>query len=170
VIRVVLAVVFAAALLSAGLEAAEHGTRRHDETLADDRLESLASTVERFAATNDPVPPGHEGATIVARIRVPESVVVALGVATEQPARGRVAWYPEGDSRDYHQRWVDVPLRTPDGRGPLVLRAGRHRLRLSLVRVDGRAVVDVRRFRNENGTSLPHAGIRIDGRGRRLPV
>lgn len=169
-IRVVLAVVFAAGLLSVGLQAAESGRQRHDETLADDRVASLATTVERFAAANDPVPPGREGATLVTRLHVPDDVAVVLGGGDDdRPIRGQVAWHPVGSTDDTHVRWVDVALRNPAESGPLVLQGGRHRLRLSLVRVDGHTAVLVRRFTNENGTSPRHAGTRF-GSESRLPV
>lgn len=139
-IRVVLAVLLATAILGAGHQAAERGGRAEAVTLVRDEARTVAAAADRLAARNDP------GAARTVAVRVPRRrwgrprASLRLG----DDLRWRVG------NRSGRVR-TGVELRTPDG--PLRLGGGRHRLRLSLVARDGDPAVAVRRFMAEDGTT-----------------
>jgi len=138
VIRFVLAVVLAGALLSATLPAVERADRDRSAALAETELESLAATAERLAAENDPVAPaaGPAGTTVV--LEAPSRTFGKSGRFRIDNATLRFE-RPDGENRTVR---TTAPVRTPRPIvGPTV------RLRLSFVRVDGRAVVSIERER-----------------------
>jgi hypothetical protein len=133
VIRVVLAVALAAAILGLAMPSAERADRERSAALALEELERLRDAAERLAAGNDPVAPGRDPAATTVTLDPPEPTFVA-------PGRFRIA--------DDSLRWesatgrsvtvdVAVPIRID---APAVL-AERTRIGLRLVRTDGGAVV-----------------------------
>lgn len=189
-LRAVLAVALAVALLAASLPAVDGARRDHAASQVRSQLERLATAARDLAARNDPVPVGNAGATRTVTLRLPARGWHSAGVAyvaiggspendtTDTPEGDVLAWrLVGGPPRVLRVEGVD--LRTvmvagdrlaPDGR-PLVLRgSGRHRVELSLVRHRGRPVVLVRRFMPENGTNGTRArGVRAK-RERSVPV
>ncbi len=135
VVRVVLAVLLSAALLSLALPAADTARDQRAATLAAGEAEQVASAAERLARTNDPV---SRGATRPLAVRVPAGTAIRLG-------NGTLAWLQDG-----RRHRVDAAVRLA---GDLTLGSGRHRIRLSLVRRNGTAVVAVRRFKAERAAT-----------------
>ena len=129
-IRVVLAVALATALLGASLPVAERVERDRNAALATGELQRLAARADRLAADNDPVAPGDDPATATVVVRPPEPVVTDGGRLVV--GDDGLVWRP----RDGRDRSVEspVPLSVADA----VRVSERARLRLSLVRVDGR--------------------------------
>ncbi|MFC7177197.1 DUF7311 family protein [Halosegnis marinus] len=156
VVRVVLAVLLAAALVGYALPAVEDARAGRADGLARDELTDLRERVARFAERNDPAPPGTAGASLVVVVRVPRETDLGMGVG---PRGESLAWERDGRNR------VETDLSFD---GPLWLREpGRHRLRLSLVARDGEDLLLVRRFKSGNGTTTPSVRTPLD---RRLPV
>jgi hypothetical protein len=152
VIRVVLAVLLGTALLGASLAAAERAERDRNTALATDELDALATEAELLAARNDPVDPGRSPATTTVTLRPPEPTLTDGGRL--HVAEGRLVWTPRtGPNRTVRS---EVPIRVE---APLRI-ADRTDLRLSLYRVDGEAVVRVRRARIQKGRrgQRTHAG------------
>lgn len=168
-IRVALAVVLAAALVGAATPAVEDArTAATDRGLGAD-LSRVGAAAESLAAGHDPVPPRAGAARRTVRLVVP-------GAAWGRASATVVVGGPAGDGfgwrvGDGHARTVrvDVELRVwRDGTpvdGTLRFGPGRHRLVLSLVRVDGRAVVAVRGFKSDTGRSSPRVRPRRRGEG-----
>ncbi|WP_435195708.1 DUF7311 family protein [Natronomonas sp. EA1] len=162
-IRLVLAVLLTAALLGASLPAVEEGRGSRTDTLVGAELTRFERVATALRQSNDPVSLGDGGARRLVTLRVPGAswtsarATVALGGAAGQT--DRLGWSRGGTTRS---RRLPVDLRVvadgslrPDGT-PLELGPGRHRLALGLVRVDGRAVVTVRRFKRWNGMTPTH--------------
>jgi len=183
VLRAVLAVALAVALLAASLPAVDRARRDHADSQVRGQLERLATAARALAARNDPVPVGDAGATRALTLRLPARGWRSAGVAyvaiggvpgnatTDTPDGDVLAWrLAGGPPRVVRVEGVAVHTVAddriaPDGR-PLVLReSGRHRVELSLVRHRGRPVVLVRRFKPEDGTSPERArGVRAKRR------
>ncbi|MDR9380855.1 MAG: hypothetical protein RI560_04190 [Natronomonas sp.] len=135
-IRVVLAVALGAALFGIALPSAEHADRDRAAALAIDELERINATAERLAAENDPgersdAPPA---TTIV--LDPPEPTFA-------DPGRFRIdddelRWIPANGPNTTVETAVPVRIDAP------TIVADRTRLRLSLVRLDGEAVVRAR--------------------------
>lgn len=134
-IRVVLAVVLASALLGAVLPVAERAERDRNAAVATDELRGLADSAGRLAAGNDPV----------AADAVPASATVVVAAPRPRLGEGgrlvvaddRLVWQPAtGPNRTVRP---PVPLRVAS---PIRV-TDRTRLRLSLVDDDGSAVVNV---------------------------
>lgn len=149
-IRVVLAVALATALLAASLPAvdgarADRTAARLDADFAHVR-ESTATLVDREAPTRTDV----AGARRVLTIHVPRSSWTTVAVDTVSVAgrsdadeRTTTLGYTLENGRQRRVR-LDVPLRTPDG--PLVFAgSGAHRLVLTLTRGHDGPVVVARR-------------------------
>ena len=135
-IRVVLAVALAAAILGLAMPSAEAADRERNAALALEELERLRDAAERLAAENDPVAPGLDPAAATVALDPPEP-------ALTDPGRIRIAddslrW----ESPTGHDGAVDaaVPIRID---APAVL-TERTRVRLTLVRTGGDAVVRLR--------------------------
>ena len=135
-IRVVLAVALASALLGIGLPSAERADRERSAALAIDELESVNDTAARLAAENDPVALDRDPAAVTVAIDVPEPTFADGGRLRLRDDELR--WEPS-DGRN-HTVDPPVPFRV---RAPIVA-TDRVRIRLSFVRLDGRAVVFAR--------------------------
>lgn len=139
-IRVVLAVLLAAAIVGVTTSAAERGASARAVTLLRDEASSLAGAAERLAARNDAGAartvvvevPSRRWGRPTAHLRMNDSVRWRVGERT-----GSVG--------------TDVSLRVDDG--PIHLPAGSHRIRLRLVGRDGDPAVRLRRFIPEDATS-----------------
>lgn len=156
-IRLLLAVAITAALVGYALPAVEDARANRADALAREELTTLREQTADFAGQNDATPPGLPGPTRLAAVRVPRGTSLRIGVGSRSESlewvrdgwRGRV----ETDLR------FDESLKLDD--------SGVHRLRVSLVRRDGRTVVRVRRFKPENGTTPARVRTPFD---RRLSV
>lgn len=188
-LRAVLAVALAVALLAASLPAIDGARRDHADREVGSQLRQVGATLERFAARNDPVPPRGAGARATVRLHLPgrtwgtaRVAYVAVGGAknaTDPAGSDVLAWrVAGGPERTLRVDGIDLQVGGdgrigPDGE-PLVLHEpGRHRLVLALVSRDGRPVVLVRRFKAGNVATRPHARrARPAGSNRRqrLPV
>ncbi len=139
-IRVVLAVAVAAAIVGTSLPAAERAERDRNAALATDELDGLATTAATLVRRNDPAP---DGARATIEIRTPEPTLTEGGrfVLDDET----LAWRPaRGPNRTVEPT---VPMRIDR----LVV-ADRARLRLSFERDEGDAVVRVERPNVEEGT------------------
>lgn len=136
-IRAVLAVVLATALLGAALPVAERAERDRDAALAAGELERLADRAGRLAADNDPVPLVDNPAATTVVVRPPDPQFTDGGRVVV--ADDRLVWQPERGSNETVES--PVPIRVPSPIRVVEATA----LRLSLVRVDGEAVVRVER-------------------------
>lgn len=139
-IRVVLAVVLAAALLSVALPAVDAG--RVDRTAT--RLDAATARIERAArsllAHEDPTPPGVAGARRRVGFRLPVRSWTAVRATLRIDGEADAVTYRLAGRRPHRTTFRGVDLRTPGG--PVAFEsAGRHRLVLSLVRDDGVGVV-----------------------------
>lgn len=146
-IRVVLAVLLATAILGAAHDAAERGGRARAVALLRDEATAVAGAADRLAARND------AGAARTLDIRVPDRRWGRPGAAVRigDDVRWRVGNRTGAVETDVRLRAVD---------GPLELGGGRHRLRLSLVERGRGHAVRVRRFMAENGTTAPYVRTR----------
>lgn len=187
-LRAVLAVALAVALLAASLPAIDRAQHDHADSQVRSQLERLVTVARALAARNDPVPVGNAGATRTLTLRLPargwRSAGVAYvaiggvpGNATTDTSDGDVlAWRLTGGPPRV-VRVEDIAIHTisdgrvaPDGRPLVVRESGRHRVELSLVRHRGRPVVLVRRFKSEDGTNPGRArGVRAK-RGQSVPM
>jgi hypothetical protein len=135
VIRVVLAVVLASALLGATLPVAERAERDRNAAVATAELQRLADSAGRLSADNDPVAAGAAPASTTVVVALPRPRLVDGGRVVV--ADDRLVWQPAtGANRTVR---TPVPLRVAT---PISV-ADRARLRLSLVRGNGSAVVIV---------------------------
>lgn len=130
-IRVVLAVALAAALVGSSLPAAERAERDRNAALASDELRSIAGVAESLAASNDPT---DDGARTTLELRAPAPTLTDGGRIVI--ADDRLAWQPATGPN----RTVDagVPIRATT-----IVVDDRARLRLSLVGVDERRFVRI---------------------------
>lgn len=162
-IRVVVAVALATALLGASLPAAERVERDRNAALATNELQELATAADRLVATNDPVSASGTPAESMVVVAPPTPMLTDGGRV--EVADDRLAWLPEtGDERTVG---AAATLRVDE---PLVL-AELTRLRLRLVGTDDGPVVRVERARVEDGSrgQTPRARTApSDGRG--VPV
>lgn len=162
-LRAVLAVAVAVALLGVALPAVDRAAVGRGQSLLAGDVERLVRAVERLAADSDPVPPGARGARVVVALRLPRRSWTTAPVDYVTVGAARRGDAPDGRGRDVvayrvaggHERTVGVAVdlrAVADGRpapddSPLVLRTpGRHVLALRLVRLDGHAVVVVGRL------------------------
>jgi hypothetical protein len=164
VIRAVLSVTLAAALLAAALPALDDAARTRTAATVEADAEHLRDVATALATTDDAVPADRPGARRVVTVRLPPdslatapvehlavggrpdaaaapgSATAVTGLPTDAPdvLAYRLAGRPTQTVR------VPVDLRTPGG--PVVLReAGTHRLTLGLVRDEQGVSVVVRR-------------------------
>lgn len=144
-IRAVLAVALAVALLGVSLPAVEDVAIRRTNEEVRTALARFAGAAERLAATNDPAPGAGTGARTTVTVHVPEPgwgaapATVHVGACpgrADLPAGDRLCW--RVDDGTLHRRRTGVALR-----GDLTLGPGRHRLRLRLVGRDRVAVAEV---------------------------
>jgi hypothetical protein len=168
VIRVALAALLAAALLGAATPAVEDARTDATERGLRADLSRVGAAAETLRSRHDAVRPGAGPARRTVEIVVPAA---GWGVA---PATVTVGSGPEDDGLAWrvgdgprHAVRVGVELRIwRDGNavtGSLRLGPGRHRLVLSLVRVEGRPAVAVRGFKSDTGGSSPRVRVRRGG-------
>lgn len=142
-IRVVTAVVLAAALVAASLPAVEEVRTERTAARLDADVERMHDAARSLLATDEAVE-GIRGARRVVRIRLPPGTLTGAGVVRfELDCRPQcVAGYELADGTVTRRHLPDLPLRPPrDGLqlgGP-----GVHRLVLRLRLVDGRRVVAI---------------------------
>lgn len=147
-IRAVLAVALAAALVGAALPALEEGRHRRTEALLDAELADVRTAAASLADGDDATRPGLPGARRTVVVRIPERSTTDARVASVS-IRGRTG--DDGATLacrlaggDPLRKSLDVPVRLPGG--SIVLREpGTYRLALTLDRVGGRTVVTIRR-------------------------
>lgn len=151
IVRLVLAVVVAAALLGAAVPVVEDA--RHDlaTTIADRSVQTLADAVDDLHRSSDPVPRGVPGPIRVVQVEVPADGTITVGAATTDPAIDG----PSGDVIAYRvstnatgREPVDVDVRSvengrvsPDDDALEIRETGRVVLRYVLV--DGEPTVTV---------------------------
>lgn len=146
-IRVVLAVLLATAILGAAHHAAERGGRARADALLRDEATAVAGAADRLAARND------AGAARTLTVRVPER---RWGRPPATISVGDDVGWQIGNRTGA----VETGVRLDAAAGRLRLGAGRHRLRLTLVERGRGLVVRVRRFMAEHGTTGPHVRTR----------
>ena len=146
-LRLVLAVVLAGALLAATIPALEDGRATATDRRLRGELTSLRNVARELARTNDPVAPGRRGARRVVVLTVPDGVAAASVAYVELGGDGgsTLAYALAGGPR-HELRLGGLDVRTTgSGSGPLVLReGGRYRLALELVGVDDGPAIVVR--------------------------
>lgn len=131
-IRTVLAVLLAVALLGVSLPAADDAARRQVATRLSEEVEALATAAERLADGNDPVAPGTGGARRTVKLAVPHDRLLGPGATALVggcPVADLCFRVGRGPATGVRSR-VDV---RPTGTD-LVLGPGSHRLRLRYVR------------------------------------
>lgn len=149
-IRAVLAVLLASALLGATLPALDDARRERASVTVAEQTQTIERTARRLARTDDPT--GDAGARRVVTLSLPASDWTTAAVETlsigpaSGDAGGRIRWHVRGGST--HEAMLSVPqFRTDDG-GPLVLNGtGHHRLVLALDGRPGDPVVTIRRLK-----------------------
>ena len=159
-LRVVVTVTLAVALVAVTLPALETARRDRSDQRVTAELDRLAAAIEDVYAREAAVSPEASGAQRVVTVRLPtrswtdaEVEYVAIGAHPEHTGvdernETTFGWQVSG-ARPRTRRLADVPVEaaTPSGSdSPLVIREpGRHRLALSLVDRDGQRTVVVRR-------------------------
>ncbi len=139
-IRVVLAVALAVALLGVSLPVAERVERDRNAAVATNELQEVARTADRLAARNDPVGPSESPAGTVRVVGPPTPTVTDGGRIVV--AANRLVWAPAtGDNRT-----VDPAADLVVPSGPIVV-ATDTRVRLTLVGEAGAPAVRVERAR-----------------------
>jgi hypothetical protein len=145
VIRIVVTVLLAIAILAAALPAVEHAAADRSEEQLLASVEEIDAVALDLAESEEAVP-GTEGARRTVEVTLPADGVAAAGVerfainGTDRRYAFRV------DGRPPRERRGSVPVRTLDG-DPLVLReSGTHELVLALVEIEGERRVVVARL------------------------
>lgn len=138
-IRVVLAIALASALLGAALPTVERAERDRNAALAAGELERLTDRAERLAADNDPVEAGNDPAAMTVAVTPPQPRFTDGGRLVVRD--DRLAWWPGRGSNETVE--ASVPIRVE---APIQL-TSRTRLRLSFVRIDGEGAVRIERQR-----------------------
>lgn len=137
-IRAVLSVLVAVALLGASLPAVDDARVGRTETLVEADLRQLADEAAALAAESDAVETG-PGARRVVALRVPGRDLTTAGATVELRGKENVA-VARIEGRERVRITLDVDLRTPGGPVRLA-EPGTHRVVLELRRVDGDPVV-----------------------------
>lgn len=181
-LRAVLSVAVAAALLGVALPAADRAAVARSQSALAGEAEALSRAAERLAAGSDPVPADARGARTVVGLRLPgrswSTAAVdyfAVGAAPrgdspDGPAGDVVAYRVAGGRERRVRLSVDVRAArnghpAPEDRPLVVGEPGRHALVLRLARVDGHPVVLVGRPGAErDGASERRAGGRAPAR------
>jgi hypothetical protein len=146
VLRYVLAVVVATAILAVSLPALDAARIDRSEAAVDAELDSVVDRVERFVAEETAVPPDVAGARTVVTLNLPVRSWSAAGVdhvtlGRSSSGHARFAWSVAGGRR-HTRRVPDIRLAlAADAQTIVFSSGGRHRLRLRLVRYDGEPVV-----------------------------
>ena len=142
-IRVVLAVLLAVAILAAVGPSVEAGREARTATHLDGVVDRVTRAVGSLRAHEDPTRPGVIGARRIVRLRLPTPSWAATGAIFRVDGdEDRIGYRLDGEA-PHRTRLRGVDLRTPSG--PVVVESpGRHRLTVSLVRDDGVGVVVTR--------------------------
>ncbi|MEF8781870.1 MAG: hypothetical protein V5A39_03095 [Haloarculaceae archaeon] len=164
-LRVVVAVALAAALLGASMPAVDAARVDNAEARVGAEIEGLARTAERLQKRNDPSPPGVPGARRTVTLHMPGpswgsaslDYLSIPGSAARPGASDHttVTWRVQGGRRV--TRRLSVPLSGP-GTGLTIQGGGSRRIVLELTRRDGEPVVLARRpeFKSDDRASLAH--------------
>lgn len=147
-LRAVLAVALATALLATALPAVESVRTDRTNALVADELNRLVSVASRLAATEDAVARGG-GARWTVTLRFPVASigtagVRTVGIETQTAGQAVVFWRAEGGDRR-RRHVTEVRLATADDEGIEWHSGGRREVTLSLVRSDGAPTVVVAR-------------------------
>jgi len=150
IVRTVLAVVLATALLGVTLPALDDARRERASVTVTDQVDAIERTATRLHQTDDPTVGA--GARRIVTMSLPASDWTTAGVDRfairpgSGDSSGTAVWHVDGGTT--HTRALDAPrIGTGDGQ-PLVLdTAGHHRLVLALDDRSGTAVVTVRRLK-----------------------
>lgn len=182
-LRVVVAVALATALVGASMPAVQTARVDHAHGRVDIELETLVETAARLQERNDPVPPDVGGARRTVVLHLPGrawtattvAYLIVPGPSSEFPP-GTVR-YRVADGRE-RTRSTGVPLVGP--RGGLQVTGGRHRLVLEYIQQEDGPVVLVRhpelksdavaRPGHDTSGSLGAAGQRRARGGLQLPA
>jgi hypothetical protein len=147
-LRVVVAVTLAVALLGVAMPTVETARVEHADARVAAEVDELIATATLLAERNDPPPAGIRGARRTVALYLPgpswsterlESLVVP-GPADSAP-RGTIRWQVAGGHES--TRYAPVPLVGPKD-GFVVQSGGRQEVVLELVSRDGRQIVLVR--------------------------
>lgn len=138
-IRVVLTIALASALLGAALPTVERAERDRNAALAAGELERLTDRAERLAADNDPVEAENDPAAVTVAVTPPQPLFTDGGRLVVRD--DRLAWWPARGSNETVE--ASVPIRVE---APIQL-TSRTRLRLSFVRADGEGAIRIERQR-----------------------
>lgn len=149
IVRIVLAVLLAAALLAVSLPAIDDGRQRATDSQVRGEVARIERAASDLLATEETVPNRTLAPRRTVTLSLPERSWhrAAVDALTVQPppdggSRGRIRYAVAG--RPGTTVTLDVPLRPAAGR--LELRgSGEYRLRLRLVRIDGERTVVVDR-------------------------
>jgi hypothetical protein len=160
-LRVVVAVALATALLGAATPAVDDARIDHADARVETEVDELAATADRLVERNDPAPPGVRGARRLLTLHLPGPSWGSAGLdhlsvpGPSADRRGVLTWRVEGGRET--TRWVSVPLVGPDG-GLSLRGGGARRVVLELVRRDDEPVVVVRRpeFKSDDGPTAAH--------------
>jgi hypothetical protein len=144
-IRVVLAVALAVALVGVSLPVAERVERDRNTALATNELQDVARTADRLAADNDPVDRDGSPAGTVLVVDPPTPTVTDGGRIVV--ADDRLVWAPATGDNHSLEPAVDVAVPA----GPIVV-ARETRLRLTLVGEAGAPLVRIERARVQEGS------------------
>ena len=157
-LRVVLAVAVAAALVGIAAPVVETARVDRANAAAAAELDRLDSAAETLRDRNDVPPPGVTGARRVLTLHLPSrswgsAGLARLSIPGADAEDDRISWRVDGGRvRRYD---ASVPLVARDG--PLRLNdGGRRRLVLSLRRLGDERVVLVHDFKSERGTTPRH--------------
>lgn len=169
-LRAVLAVVLATALLGASLPAIDQARQNHSETAIRAELDRVERAANGLLDADDPTETTM-GARRLVTVSLPEKSWTDAGTGSVSFASpsgrsgGRLAWAVR-DGVTHVRHLPNVPLRTSTGE-PLTLRAGgSYLLVLSLDGTSVEPVVTVRRFTSDNGTTPIHATVAADAKRR----
>lgn len=167
-IRVVVTVLLAVAILAAAMPAVEHAAADRSE----DRLRASVDEIDAAAvelADSEEAVPGTEGARRTVEVTLPADGFAAAGVerfAISGTDR-RYAYRVEG--RPTRERRGSVPVHTLDGE-PLVLREpGSHELVLALVTIEGERRIVVARLERVRDGALDDHHVGSDSRAGEAP-
>jgi hypothetical protein len=161
-LRVVVAVALATALLGAATPAVDSARIDHADARVQTELDELVTTADRLVERNDPAPPGVRGARRILTLYLPGPSWGSAGLerlsvpgpSADRP-RGTVRWRVEGGRET--TRWVSAPLVGPEG-GLSLRGGGARRVVLELARRNDDPVVVVRRpdFKSDDGPTAAH--------------